>query len=69
MDSIESAFDRNARLAFVDPVGSMSQVVHFGASREQNGDALFFMLGWDQCGFNKKHTETCYTELVILLPV
>jgi hypothetical protein len=33
----------------------------FGA---QNINALFFMLGWDQYGFNKKRDGTHYAELV-----
>jgi hypothetical protein len=28
-----------------------------------------FMLGWEQYGFDKKHTGTCYAELVFLHPV
>jgi hypothetical protein len=32
-------------------------------------DALFFVLGWDRDGFDKKHTGTCYVELVFLHPV
>jgi hypothetical protein len=24
----------------------------------------FFMLGWTLCGFHKKHSGTCYAELV-----
>jgi hypothetical protein len=32
----------------------------------ENGDAVFFMLGWDQYGFDKKHDRTRYTELVFL---
>jgi hypothetical protein len=31
--------------------------------------ALFFMLGCDWYGFDKKHTGTRYTELVFLYPV
>jgi hypothetical protein len=37
--------------------------VHFGASGARNIDALFFMLGWDQYGFNKKRVGTCYAKL------
>jgi hypothetical protein len=31
--------------------------------------ALFFMLGWDLYGFNKKHARTLYVELVFFDPV
>jgi hypothetical protein len=40
--------------------------VHLGRKKV---DALVFMLGWDQYGFNKKHTRTPYVELVFLSPV
>jgi hypothetical protein len=35
----------------------------------QNVNVLFFMLGWDQCEFHKKRTETRYVELVFLHPL
>jgi hypothetical protein len=43
--------------------------MHSGASSARNGDALFFMLGWDQYGFDKKRDRTHYAELVFLHPV
>jgi hypothetical protein len=48
---------------------SAGHVVHFGASGKQNVIALFFKLGWDQYGFNKKRAETRYAELVFSYPV
>jgi hypothetical protein len=43
--------------------------MHSSASGAQNVDALFFMLGWDWCGFNKKRASICYAELMFLHPV
>jgi hypothetical protein len=47
----------------------VGHVVHSGASGPRNIDALFFMLGWDRYGFNKKHAGTRYAELVFSHPV
>jgi hypothetical protein len=43
--------------------------VHSAAFRARNIDTLFFILGWDQYGFDKKRVETHYTDLVFLHPV
>jgi hypothetical protein len=43
--------------------------VHFSAFGPQNINTLFFMLGWNQYGFNKKCDGTRYAELVFLQPV
>jgi hypothetical protein len=40
--------------------------VHSGASKVQNIDGLFFILGWARCGFHKKHGGTRCAELVFL---
>jgi hypothetical protein len=42
-----------ATLLFSHPVGSVGHVVHSGASRVRNVDALFFMLQWDRYWFDK----------------
>jgi hypothetical protein len=50
-------------------VGSTGHVVHYVASGEQNIDALFFMLRWDQYRFDKKCAGTPYDDLMFLHPV
>jgi hypothetical protein len=40
--------------------------VHSGASGARNDDALFFMLGCNRYGFDKKRVRTRYAELVFL---
>jgi hypothetical protein len=54
---------------FLHPLGSVGHVVHSSASREQNVIAVFFMLEWDQYGFDKKRAWTHYVEVVFLHPV
>jgi hypothetical protein len=55
---------RYVELLFLHLVASAGHIVHFGASREQIIDTIFFKLRWDRYGFNKKHFRTCYVELV-----
>jgi hypothetical protein len=40
--------------------------VHSDACQVCSVDALFFMLGWDRYGSNKKGTGTSYAELEFL---
>jgi hypothetical protein len=54
---------------FLLPVGSVIDVVHSGACRVRNLDALFFVLQWDRYGFHKKRFRTRYAELVFLHPL
>jgi hypothetical protein len=54
---------------FLHPLGSVGHVGHFGVSRVQNVDALFFMLEWAPCGFRKKCARTRCAKLVFFYPV
>jgi hypothetical protein len=62
-------WDTFHQLVFLHLIGSVCHVVHIGASKARNIDALFFMLGWDWYGFNKNSRGTCYAELLFLHPV
>jgi hypothetical protein len=59
----------DAKLVFLHPEVSVGHVVHSCASGARNVDALFFVLGWDWCGFHKKHIGTSYVELLFLHPL
>jgi hypothetical protein len=41
-------------------------VVNSGVSGARNVDVLFFLLGWDQYIYHKKHGRTRYAKLVFL---
>jgi hypothetical protein len=42
---IKHVWTHYAKLVFFHPVGSTGHIVQFGASRAQNVNALFFVLG------------------------
>jgi hypothetical protein len=54
----KQAGTRYAELVFLHPVRSVGHIVHFGAQGAQNVDALFSLLRWALCDFQKMHTVT-----------
>jgi hypothetical protein len=46
--------------------GICGHIAHSGASGAWYIDTLFFMLGWDRYGYDKKHVVKHYVELVFL---
>jgi hypothetical protein len=50
-------------LCFLHLEGSVSHIVHSGASVPRIIDTLFSMLGWDQYVFDKKCIGRRYVEL------
>jgi hypothetical protein len=52
-----------AELRFLHLVGYTSDEVNSGAFGVQNVDALFFLLGWDRHGFDKKSVGARYAKL------
>jgi hypothetical protein len=53
-------------LFFLHPVRFVGNVVHSDACGTWNIEALFFMLGWNRYGLNKRHTRTRYAKHVFL---
>jgi hypothetical protein len=53
-------------MVFLHPVRYVGHEVRFGASRAQNINAIFFMLGCARCASHKKHIREHYVELVFL---
>jgi hypothetical protein len=47
----------------------VGHILHFGAFGVRNVITLFFMLGWEWYGFDKKHARRRYAKLVFLHPV
>jgi hypothetical protein len=51
------------------PMGFVGHVLHRGAFRAQNVDALFFLLRWDRYRLHEMCVGTYYAELMFLHPV
>jgi hypothetical protein len=58
---------RDTELVLSHPVVPMGHVVHCGAPGHEMSSTIF-MLGWDQCGFHKKHARTRYAKLMFWHP-
>jgi hypothetical protein len=61
--------DTLRRTSVLHRVGSAGHVVHSVASGRLNVNALFFMLGRDEYGFDKKRDRTSHAKHVFLHPV
>jgi hypothetical protein len=55
-----------AELVFLHLAELAGHVVYFGVSGAPNVITLFFMLGWDRYGFDKKRVGAHYAKLVFL---
>jgi hypothetical protein len=62
-DLTKTRRDMLCEIVFLRRVGSVGHVVHSSRSRVRYGDSLFFMLGWDQHGFDKKGAWTVTLNL------
>jgi hypothetical protein len=69
MDSTKSVLGHVTPNLCFCTVGFVGHLVDSAASRFQNADTLFFIIGWDRYGFHKKCIKTRYAELVSFHPV
>jgi hypothetical protein len=66
---IEAPRTHYAEFVFLHSVRSRGHVAHSGASRVQNVNTVFFILGWALCRYHKNGARTHYAELVFMHPV